>query len=134
MDSKALKQLLDQCMAKKAQAGICQDPHTGGPLPLDQCAQQKAQEYPEQTKKIQQALQTAMSQMGQSGQIQQKSEKLGPVTSPSRLSKGLLAGLVFIVTSFAAGSVLTIRRLRQRKLLNLAHGHVLVDSCSESES
>lgn len=130
-----LQPLLEECMQKKAAAGICKDPNSGGPLPLDQCAAEKAKEYPEQTKKIQEALAIAMSHMGQAqdGQLLQSSEQLGPVATSRRLSKGTLAALAFVVASFSAASLVSLRRLLHGGR-HPEHSPVLLGSASESDA
>mmetsp|Transcript_39076 Transcript_39076/g.78847 ORF Transcript_39076/g.78847 Transcript_39076/m.78847 type:complete len:262 (+) Transcript_39076:70-855(+) len=161
MDFAEMQAKADQCVKAKALAGLCKDPKTGGPLPVDKCVAYKAKVYPEQTKKWHDTLQAfygvwmgkgqqaapptttkapAHGLKGVLGAIgsaiakgkQQKSEQVGPVAVPSMVGSGFFVGAAVAAAAFAAAAgVVTFSRFWRRAGAP-EHSHVLVSDSPEN--
>lgn len=120
-----IQKTVEECMATKAEAGLCKD--QGRPMTVDECIAWKQEKYPEMTAKIQDAVarfyDIAMGQASTMGM----SEQVTPVhTASQRFSIGFLVGLASIAAASVAAVAMALNRLGRvtspRSLLVFADG------------
>jgi len=131
-----LQKAVDDAIKKKAESGICQNPTTKKPLPMDECVKTK-EDYAMKVKKAMQDMSTQMmgTAFGEQGTAAQpaasKVEALGPIVAKSS-TVGVPAGVGLLTALTVAGAAVAARRGLGR-MQKSDRERTLVDSLESEE-